>query len=179
MLVYWAADLQAASTYKDRYEFANRRDGDSGEAFQLVERGQGRLLRDLRAPRAARVHQRRLLQLTGGDAGTEPQPTPGTLAVPRRLLRRRDLRRARVRSARPSAAARSANASRARRDELKINRPNIRFSNSHLTSPDAGVLAKAKGSVAASSLLHHRVGSIRRSHASRFRGAVRTCAVVP
>jgi hypothetical protein len=24
MIVYWAADLQAASTYKDRYEFANR-----------------------------------------------------------------------------------------------------------------------------------------------------------
>jgi hypothetical protein len=24
MLVYWAADLQAGSTYKDRYEFANR-----------------------------------------------------------------------------------------------------------------------------------------------------------
>ena len=23
-IVYWAADLQAASTYKDRYEFANR-----------------------------------------------------------------------------------------------------------------------------------------------------------
>ena len=24
ILVYWAADLQSASTYKDRYEFANR-----------------------------------------------------------------------------------------------------------------------------------------------------------
>jgi hypothetical protein len=24
VLVYWAADLQASSTYKDRYEFANR-----------------------------------------------------------------------------------------------------------------------------------------------------------
>jgi hypothetical protein len=24
ILVYWAADLQASSTYKDRYEFANR-----------------------------------------------------------------------------------------------------------------------------------------------------------